>query len=531
MHFMAHYLSEFHKPLSKMLVKTGLLICSNPKQIGHLLGSINKEVKNTLYVQFLSNLEDPLGNFCPNIYNSWSKFSPTIFTTYSQAATDSINLDIRVLLSGLKYEIAKIQTRKPIDLIIFDKPYSNCQIESFINTKLQNVAKEYNVLTLNSVECNDQEIEPYSTNDKKYNHCVLGGTFDRLHVAHKLLLSEAALRAAKKVTVGVTEEVMLDSKILNEFIEDCVKRMNAVKDFLYDICPELEYNIVPIQDPFGPAIVDPTMELIVVSKETVRGGEKINTIRKERNLGVLDIIPVELVDEPNSKPPEEAKISSSSLRMRLLGTVLKPIEVNNEIPKEPYVIGLTGGIASGKTGVTSHVKNLGAETINCDLIGHDCYKPGKPCYEELIREFGQQIIAENGEIDRKVLGSIVFKCKEDLEKLNKIVWPHIAIEVKNIIKNSSAKVIVIEAAVLLLAGWDNMCHEVWTTIVPRKEAVKRLLERNLTEEQANSRLNAQPNNQFYVQNANVVFCSLWNVEYTKEQVKKAWDLLMKRIPS
>lgn len=59
-------------------------------------------------------------------------------------------------------------------------------------------------------------------------------------------------------------------------IEDITVRLNNVKDFLTDICPELKYEIVPISDPFGPAIVDPTMQLIVVSEETISGGNKIN---------------------------------------------------------------------------------------------------------------------------------------------------------------------------------------------------------------------------------------------------------------
>ncbi|CAH1104390.1 unnamed protein product [Psylliodes chrysocephalus] len=527
---MGYYFSVVRKPLLNMLAKTGLLVCSNPKQIGNIMGSIKKEVKHTLYIQFLSALGDPLGNFCPKTFNTWPKFSPTIYGIYSQAATNCNDLDVRVLLSGLKYNIPKIQTQKPIDLIIFDKPYSSSEIDCFINMRLQNLAKEYNIITLNCEEFQEEEKE-IILSDTKVNHTVLGGTFDRLHLAHKLLLSEAALRADKTVTVGVTEENMLFSKTLWEFIEDTDLRINNVRDFLCDICPELNYNIVPISDPFGPAITDPTMELIVVSQETFKGGEKINLIRRERNLPPLDILPVELVDEPNPNPLEEAKISSSTTRMRLLGTVLKPIQKNSNIPNIPYVIGLTGGIASGKSGVTKHMQNLGAEIINCDLIGHECYKPGKLCYKELVKVFGEQIVADNGEIDRKVLGTIVFKNKDDLEKLNNIVWPYIAAEVQNIIKSSHAKVIVVEAAVLLVAGWQNMCHEVWTTIIPREEAVKRLIERNLAPEHANNRINAQPNNKYYIQHSNVVLCSLWPVEYTKEQVKKAWDLLLKRMPS
>lgn len=68
-----------------------------------------------------------------------------------------------------------------------------------------------------------------------------------------------------------------------------------------------------------------------------------------------------------------------------------------------------GGIASGKTGVLKHLENLGAHVISADGVGHSVYKSGKPCYGELLEHFGRQILSENGEVNRKVLGEIVFK--------------------------------------------------------------------------------------------------------------------------
>ncbi|XP_074040395.1 bifunctional coenzyme A synthase-like [Leptinotarsa decemlineata] len=511
------------------MFKTGLLVISNPKKITSILSSIQKQVKNTLYIQILSALGDAQVGFQPKVFKTCPRFSKTIFGIYANAANQCDKLDVRVLLSGIKYNISKIQTRKPIDLIIFDKPYPQTEIDSFIKTRIQNITTDFHIVTLDSDNYNVSENEDGMPDDI-YKHTVLGGTFDRLHTAHKLLLSEAALRSSEKVTVGVTEENMLQSKILWELIEDIEVRVTNVSDFLKDICPELEYNIVPISDPFGPAIVDPSMEMIVVSEETMKGGEKINSIRQERGLAPLKIFPVELMDEPNPKPIEEQKISSSTTRIRLLGTLLKPVEPNCSISKTPYIIGLTGGIASGKSGVASHLKELGAFIINCDQLGHDVYKTGKPCHQEIVKTFGKEVLCENGEINRQILGGIVFKNSEQMNKLNSIVWPAIAEQVKNIIKNTSAKVFVIEAAVLLSANWEKYCHEIWATTIPRREAIIRLINRNkLTEEQANNRIDAQPSNCFYVKAAHVVFCTLWPVEYTKEQVVKAWQLMQERL--
>ncbi|XP_044253000.1 bifunctional coenzyme A synthase-like [Tribolium madens] len=510
-----------------MLAKTGLLIVSNPTQIGKILPSIQKRVQNTLYIQLLSALTEPFGNFYTNVFTSWPKYSKTLYGIYSQAATHCQNLDVRVLLSGLKYQTVKqIQTKSNIDLIIFDRIHSKTDIDNFIKTKVANIASEYNVVTLDS-----GNLENFSCDDdnKIYNHTVVGGTFDRLHTAHKLLLTEAVLRSRFKVTVGVTEESMFPGKILWELIENLNVRIQNVENFLTDICAELEYHVVPISDPFGPSITDPTMEMIVVSEETVKGGQKINEIRLKKQMKTLDVHSVKLIDEPYPNSHEELKISSSTCRIRLLGTLLRPV-IKKNIPNRPYVIGLTGGVASGKSGVANWLKHHEAEIINCDLIGHDAYKSGRPCHEKIVNCFGDSVLTSEGEIDRKVLGSIVFSDSEALRKLNGLVWPAIADEVQKMIKNSKNRVVVVEAAVLLTAGWQRFCHEIWCTLVPRDEAVKRLIARNkLTEEQAIARIDSQPSNKAYVEEANVVLCPLWDVEFTGKQVKKAWDLLQERL--
>lgn len=108
-----------------------------------------------------------------------------------------------MLLSGLKYDVQKIHTNKPIDVIIFDKSQNQSEIDYFITNKIENVAEQYDVIILNTAE-------PVYTPDHNFKnldesvckHVVLGGTFDRLHEAHKLLLSEAALRSSEKITVS-----------------------------------------------------------------------------------------------------------------------------------------------------------------------------------------------------------------------------------------------------------------------------------------------------------------------------------------
>lgn len=196
-------------------------------------------------------------------------------------------------------------------------------------------------------------------------------------------------------------------KTLWELIEPCKIRMDGVKDFLNDICPELSYEILPIQDPFGPTRFGKDMDMLVVSEETVAGGQKVNIIRQTNKLDPLDILTVDLVDFPHKEDCEEDKVSSSTTRMRLLGTLLKNIDIPY-IEGQPYVVGLTGGIASGKTNISTYLTKLGIAHINCDIIGHELYQIGKPCHTAIRETFGEKVIATNGEINRKALGEIVF---------------------------------------------------------------------------------------------------------------------------
>lgn len=120
-----------------------------------------------------------------------------------------------------------------------------------------------------------------------------------------------------------------------------------------------------------------------------------------------------------------------------------------------------------------------------------------------------------------------------MQKLNNLVWPLIAKDVEERIAQfhkSGKNIIVVEAAVLLQAGWNDLCNEVWTCIIPPEEAVLRLKNRNgLSEEDARARLSMQISNTDQVKNAHVVLCTLWSYEYTQATVERAWALLCERL--
>ena len=280
---------------------------------------------------------------------------------------------------------------------------------------------------------------------------------------------------------------------------------------------------------YGPTRTDPTFELLVVSSETAKGGAKVNELRSQNGLNTLDIHIVKLAQEPNRSSHEESKISSCNQRIRLLGTRLKIPKKSKTKPLKPYIIGLTGGIASGKSSVALKLESLGAGLVNCDKIAHELYEPGERCYQLVVENFGTEILLPDGKINRKALGNIVFNDKKQLDKLNNAVWPAILETARLKIEQlhrEGFNIIVMEAAVLIQAKWQFVCHEIWTCIIPHEETVKRVIERNgLSKEEAESRISSQPSNVEQVAEATVVFCTVWSHDVTLQQVQKAWNEL------
>ncbi|NXE55946.1 COASY synthase, partial [Casuarius casuarius] len=232
-------------------------------------------------------------------------------------------------------------------------------------------------------------------------------------------------------------------KVLKELIEPYELRVARLREFLLDVKPSLQYDIVPLLDPYGPAITDPELQCLVVSEETRKGGEAVNKKRLENGLSELALYEILLLKDPYRSENEEEKISSSSLRQRLLGTLLQPPRKDPALPSRPYVIGLTGGTGSGKTSIAKYLEHLGAFLIDADKLGHAVYVPGGPAYEQVVGTFGPEILNEDGTINRKVLGAKVFGNQERLKCLTDIVWPEIAQMVKKKIGEADA-----------LGNWD-----------------------------------------------------------------------------
>ena len=177
-----------------------------------------------------------------------------------------------------------------------------------------------------------------------------------------------------------------------------------------------------------------------------------------------------------------------------------------------FVIGITGGICSGKSSAASFLNDHFKQTvIDFDKLGHATYVPHSDTYNELVKVFGHDILVEKtfgNEIDRKALGGMVFGNAVEMKKLTDIVWPGIhKLAEQEISKKKEEKMafVMVEAAVLIEAGWTSLCDEIWCIVVDPKIAIERLMKRNnLSEDQAKARLAAQITNDERAEKSNLV---------------------------
>ena len=162
------------------------------------------------------------------------------------------------------------------------------------------------------------------------------------------------------------------------------------------------------------------------------------------------------------------------------------------------VIGLTGGIASGKSTAARYLAEKGAHMIDADKLGHRVYQAGRPAFDRVVAAFGDDVVGDDGEIDRRALGGKVFASPEQLKRLTDIAWPEIlamATEEIGEARRLGASVVVLEAAVLLEANWQSDVDEVWVVTVEPEVAIARATARDGVDESAvQARIDAQLSN-------------------------------------
>ncbi|WP_300320036.1 dephospho-CoA kinase [Idiomarina sp.] len=157
-----------------------------------------------------------------------------------------------------------------------------------------------------------------------------------------------------------------------------------------------------------------------------------------------------------------------------------------------YVVGVTGGIGSGKTAATDEFQRLGIDVIDADVVAREVVEPGSACLKEIQHHFGPEVIQRDGHLDRKALREKVFSNNDEKEWLNQLLHPEIRRQILTQLNNASSRYVILSAPLLLENGLDKYCDQVLVIDAPESLQVERTVTRdNTSEEQVAAILNAQ----------------------------------------
>jgi dephospho-CoA kinase len=194
---------------------------------------------------------------------------------------------------------------------------------------------------------------------------------------------------------------------------------------------------------------------------------------------------------------------------------------------EKIVIGLTGNIATGKSIVLRMLQELGATVIDADKLVHRLMVQGGPAHQAIVEEFGNFILDDTGQIDRRRLGKIAFTIPEALTRLEEITHPAVRQEIQQRIENSNASVVAVEAIKLFESGLADECQATWVVTSPSEIQLKRLVERRkMSPDQAQQRIKAQSSAQEKVAKADLVIDNSGDLGKTWIFVKKHYAALI-----
>ena len=194
------------------------------------------------------------------------------------------------------------------------------------------------------------------------------------------------------------------------------------------------------------------------------------------------------------------------------------------------VIGITGGIGAGKSSASAILGELGAEVIDADKAAHQVYLPDTPAWREIVEAFGEEVLAADRTVDRRKLGPKVFTDPDALQTLNRImhgkIFAYIQGQIAYIRRTEAARVVAVEAAVLLEAGWQALVDQLWVVVAPVEAAIARLRDdRGVPEDQARARIAAQMSNDERIAHADTVIHNAADLDALRGAIATAWQRL------
>ncbi|BBI34920.1 dephospho-CoA kinase [Cohnella abietis] len=190
-------------------------------------------------------------------------------------------------------------------------------------------------------------------------------------------------------------------------------------------------------------------------------------------------------------------------------------------------IGLTGGIATGKSTVAKLLIKQGAILIDLDAIAREVVEPGQPALLAIAARFGQAVLQENGSLDRKKLGTIVFTNTAERKALEAITHPAIRAVMRDRMayhaEKSSSKLVVVDVPLLYESGLESYFEQIMVVYVPRTEQLQRLIERDkLTTDEAQRRLDAQMDIEEKRLRADILIDNSGSLVSTEQQIERYW---------
>jgi dephospho-CoA kinase len=192
-----------------------------------------------------------------------------------------------------------------------------------------------------------------------------------------------------------------------------------------------------------------------------------------------------------------------------------------------YLVGLTGGIASGKSYVASLLEQLGASAIDADVVAREVVVPGTIGFSQVVDEFGKQSLQPTGEIDRQLLGAMIFSDPTKRARLESILHPLIKQRTLQLISEQKSEIVVYVVPLLIEAAVDYPFDAVVTVEAGEASQVSRLMNsRGLSEEDAKLRISAQTGSETRKARANYVIDSSGTKEQTKAQVTSVWTKIV-----
>ena len=195
-------------------------------------------------------------------------------------------------------------------------------------------------------------------------------------------------------------------------------------------------------------------------------------------------------------------------------------------PEKPFIIGIIGNIGTGKSLVRKMLERLGGLGIDADALAHRALLKGSPVYENVVAQFGSQLLNEKGEIERQKLALLVFANKEYLLILENLIHPAVVAAGRRIIAESTSPFVVIEAIKLLESSLVEECDSIWLVNAPREAQIERVMQnRGMTREQVLQRVEHQSLPEIKSHSADVVIDNGSSPEFTWKQVNAVFTQL------